>query len=80
MNPSLQHLARLARSLARVGTAPDRLPIVGRRCLRSDLDQREILLALAARKAHRVGTAQPHAAQAGGIPVKRGRRFALAQG
>lgn len=50
---------------------------VGRRCLRTDLDQREIVMRLAARKASVVG---PVGRQAGPIPVKRGRRFEITHG
>jgi hypothetical protein len=71
----VRHLAHLALRLTKVNAESIRQPAVGRRCLRSDLDQREIVMRLAARKAHLVGSTGRHAAQAVAIPVKRGRRF-----
>ena len=71
----MQLVLRIARQPIMAMTASSRQPEgVGRRCLRHDLDQREIVMRLAARKASLVG---PVGRQAGPIPVKRGRRFEI---
>jgi len=49
--------------------------ISGRRCLRADLDRRDRVVALALRKERLVGPPARGFDQAGGRPLKRGRRF-----
>lgn len=74
----MQRLTRQSPVLTVVDAAPDSHPAIGRRCLRSDLEQRDIVMRLAARKAQLVGPAGCHAAWP--VPVKRGRRFEFTQG
>jgi hypothetical protein len=73
----MQRLSRRPAALAVVDAAPDSHPAIGRRCLRSDLEQRDIVMRLATRKARLVGPAGRHAT--GPVPVKRGRRFEFTQ-
>ncbi|MCA1926762.1 MAG: hypothetical protein LDL16_10870 [Thiobacillus sp.] len=74
----VQRLARRALGLACALAASPRQPAVGRRCLRSDLEQREIVIRLAAHKAHLAGAARRH--DAGPVALKRGRRCEFTPG
>lgn len=69
------HQVLRERQAVESGLSPDINPsAVRRRCSRADLDQREIVMILAARKKRHVGPVARHLVQAGHIPVKRGRR------
>lgn len=74
----MQRLTRHAPARAIVDTVAQPHPAIGRRCLRSDLEQRDIVIRLAARKARLVGPAGYRAT--GPIPVKRSRRFEFRPG
>lgn len=57
----------------------DSLPAAGRRCLRTDLDHRDRVVALALRKERFVGPPARGFDRTGGRPVRCGRRFEYAR-